>query len=155
MIERILRSLSIALSVIVAAGFGLFAIDEMSRASTQQTDELAGFERAAPTASGERERERRHSNAREYIDDANDVLLKPFAGIAGNSSRWVQRVVPTFLALFFYGFLLAYLARFARGRGTAAGVRVTPASGPPARATGAVMASGRSRRRRAFRSRSS
>ena len=117
MLERPLRILAIALSLIIAAGFGMFALDEFDRAATKQTDELAGFERADPSTAGERRREQRNSNAREYIDDANDVLLKPFAGIVDSGSRWAQRGVPTIIGLFVYGFVLAYLARFARGRG--------------------------------------
>ncbi len=125
-LERPLRTLAIVLSVIIAAGFGLFALDELDRASTNQTDELAGFERADPTPAGESQRERRNSNVREYIDDANDVLLKPFAGVVQSGSRWAQRFVPTALGLFFYGFVLAYLARFARGRGKASPLRFAP-----------------------------
>jgi hypothetical protein len=34
-----------------------------------------------------------------------------------SGGRWVQRMVPTILGLLVYGFLLAYLARFMRGRG--------------------------------------
>lgn len=117
MLERPLRILAIVLSLIIAAGFCLFAVDEFNRASTAQTDELKGYEKAAPDAAGERRREQRNSTAREYIDDANDILLKPFAGIVGSGSRWVQRGVPTLLGLLIYGFLLAYLARFMHGRG--------------------------------------
>ncbi|MEA2191867.1 MAG: hypothetical protein QOI73_1988 [Solirubrobacteraceae bacterium] len=126
MLERPLRILAIVLSVIIAAGFGLFALDEFNRASTMQTNELAGYEQPAPTAAGEKQRERRNSNAREYIDDANDVLLKPFAGVADNGTRWVQRIVPTMLGLFFYGFVLAYVARFTKGRGKASSLRIAP-----------------------------
>jgi hypothetical protein len=118
-IERSLRFVAIALSLIVVAGFSMFALDEFNRASSAQRDELAGFEHAAPTAAGERQREQRHSTAREYIDDANDVLLKPFAGVDQGGSRWMQRAVPTFLALVLYGFVLGYVARFMHGRGTA------------------------------------
>ncbi len=118
MIERSLRTIAIVLSLIVAAGFCLFAVDEFNRASSAQRERLAGFEKADPTAMDEREREKRNSTAREYIDDANDVLLKPFAGIASDDGgRWLQRVVPTGLALLVYGFLLAYVARYAKGRG--------------------------------------
>jgi hypothetical protein len=118
-IERALRYVAIALSLIVVAGFSMFALDEFNRASSAQRDELAGFEHADPTPAGERQREQRHSTAREYIDDANDVLLKPFAGVAQDSSRWMQRAVPTFLALVLYGFVLGYVARFMHGRGSA------------------------------------
>jgi hypothetical protein len=116
-LERPLRILAIVLSLIIAAGFCMFALDEFNRASTAQTRELKGYELADPTPSGERQRERRHSKAREYIDDANDILLKPFAGIVSSGGRWVQRGVPTLLGLLTYGFLLAYLARFMHGRG--------------------------------------
>jgi len=128
-LERPLRILAIALSLIIFAGFGLFALDELDRASTKQTDELAGFERADPTPAGETQRERRNSNVREYIDDANDILLKPFAGVADNGTRWVQRMVPAGIGLFLYGFVLAYLARFAKGRGKASQLRFAPNRG--------------------------
>jgi hypothetical protein len=95
----------------------MFALDEFNRASSAQRNQLAGYEQVRPTPVGERQREKRHSVAREYIDDANDVLLKPFAGVIDSGSRWAQRGVPTLLGLLVYGFLLAYLARFAKGRG--------------------------------------
>lgn len=118
MLERPLRYAAIALSLIIAAGFAMFAMDEFNRASSAQRSQLAGFEEPSPGAAGEKAREQRHSTLREYIDDANDVLLKPFAGVASSGSRWVQRLVPTVLGLLLYGFLLAYLARFMRGRGS-------------------------------------
>ncbi len=95
----------------------MFAVDEFDRASGGQRNELAGFEQADPTPIGEEQREKRHSKVREYIDDANDVLLKPFANISDSGSRWVQRGLPTLLGLALYGFLVAYLARFMKGRG--------------------------------------
>jgi hypothetical protein len=116
-LERSLRIVAIILSLVIVAGFGLFAIDEFNRASSAQTRELKGYELADPPPAGERQREQRHTKAREYIDDANDFLLKPFAGIASSGGRWVQRGVPTLLGLLLYGFLLAYLARFMHGRG--------------------------------------
>jgi len=119
-LERPLNIIAIVLSLVIAAGFCMFAVDEFNRASTEQTRQLRGYELADPTPAGELQRERRHSTAREYIDDANDVLLKPFAGIADSGSRWTQRGVPTVLGLLLYGFLLAYLARFMHGRGSPA-----------------------------------
>jgi hypothetical protein len=54
---------------------------------------------------------------REAIDDADDVLVTPFAPLTeGSSSSWVRRGIPTLLALVVYGFGLAFLARFASGR---------------------------------------
>jgi hypothetical protein len=117
--ERALRSLAIVLSLIVAADFVLFAVDDFDRASQDTRHRISGDPSAAdPTPAGERERERRHGGVREAIDDANDVLLRPFAGVSRNAtSRWVQRGVPALLGLFVYGFLLAFVARYARGRG--------------------------------------
>ena len=110
--------MAIVLSLIIAVGFCLFAVDEFNRASSTQRERLAGFEQPDPTAIGERDREKRHSSLREYVDDANDILLKPFAGIVSETSgRWTQRGVPTVLGLLLYGFCIAFLARYARGRG--------------------------------------
>lgn len=106
------------LSVIVALGFILFALDDVDRASDSQLSEIADYELADPTPVGEREREQRNGDVREAIDDANDILLKPFAGISESAdSRWVQRGVPALLGLLVYGVGLGFLARFARGHG--------------------------------------
>jgi hypothetical protein len=116
--ERPLRILSIVLSLLVAAGFTLFAIDDFTRASNASRDRIAGNARPDPTPRAEREREARNSQEREFVDDANDVLLRPFTGLVANSnSRWVQRGVPALLGLLTYGFVLGYLARYTRGRG--------------------------------------
>jgi hypothetical protein len=117
-IERLLRTLAIVLSLIVAAGFVLFAFDDFDRASTSSRNRITQDPTAAaPTPAGERERERRNSKVREYIDDANDVLLKPFANVARDSdSRWMRRGIPALLGLLVYGFLLGFLARYAKAR---------------------------------------
>ena len=118
MLERPLRVVAIVLSLLVVAGFTLFALDDFSRASNQSRERIAGFAAVDPAPAAEHTREERNGRGRELVDDANDVLLKPFAGVAdGASSRWVQRGVPALLALLVYGFLLGYLARYMRGRG--------------------------------------
>jgi hypothetical protein len=123
-LERPLRIIAIVLSVLVTAGFTLFAIDDFGRASNESRDRIAGNARPDPTPKAEREREQRNSQAREFIDDANDVLLRPFAGIvANNHSRWAQRGIPALLGLFVYGFMLGYFARFTRGHGATSGRR--------------------------------
>jgi hypothetical protein len=117
-LERPLRIAAIVLSLLVAAGFLLFALDDFGRASAQSLDRVAGIDAADPAPGAERTREQRSGRARELVDDANDVLLRPFAGIvAGASSRWVQRGVPALLGLLVYGLLLGYLARYTRGLG--------------------------------------
>jgi len=117
-LERPLRILAVVLSLTVATGFVLFAFDDFARASNESRDRIAGNARPDPTPRAERERERRNSRVREAIDDANDVILRPFSGLVANDgSRWVQRGVPALLGLLVYGFLLGYIARFARGHG--------------------------------------
>jgi hypothetical protein len=117
-LERLLRTLAIVLSLIIAAGFVLFAVDDFDRASSSSRNRITQDpSAAAPTPAGEREREMRNSKVREYIDDANDVLLKPFASVSENSdSRWVRRGVPALLGLLVYGFLLGFLARYTKAR---------------------------------------
>lgn len=118
MLERPLHILAIVLTLLVAAGFTLFAIDDFARASNNSRDRIAGNARPDPTPLAEREREQRDSKAREAIDDANDILLRPFAGLVANDhSRWAQRGIPALLGLLVYGFLLGYLARYTRGHG--------------------------------------
>jgi hypothetical protein len=128
-LERPLRIVAIVLSLIVAAGFTLFALDDFTRASNESRDRISGSARPDPTPRAERERELRNGRVREYIDDANDVLLRPFTGIVTNDrSRWVQRGVPALFGLLVYGFLLGFLARYARGWGRPVRDRRRPAS---------------------------
>ena len=118
--EGLLRTAAIVASAIVLVSFGLFALDETREASKQSVAAVEGLEAtrsANPTESEERARERAHSSVREVIDDADDILVTPFAQLTeDSSSSWVRRGVPTLLALLVYGFGLAFLARFARGR---------------------------------------
>lgn len=118
MLERPLRYLAIALSLIIAISFTLFALEDIGRASTKSEQRITGYAATHPSPAGERERERRHEQPREMIDDVNDVLLSPFAAITANeSSRWARRGVPALLGLFAYGFGLGYVARFMMARG--------------------------------------
>lgn len=120
MIERVLRFAAIACSLLVIAGWGWFAADQASSASEQTQAEIAGdaaSTKPSPDPDQEADREKVNSDLHEYVDDANDLLLKPFAPIAENSdSKWVRRTVPALLALLVYGFGLGTLARVAAGR---------------------------------------
>jgi hypothetical protein len=119
-IERVLRFAAIACSLLVIAGWGWFAADQASSASEQSQAEIAGdaaSTKPSPDPDQEADREKVNSELHEYVDDANDVLLKPFAPIAEDSdSKWVRRTVPALLALLVYGFGLGLLARVAAGR---------------------------------------
>ena len=121
MFESLLRTVAIVASALVLVGWALFGIDETRGASDLSQREIAGqvaIRNADPTPAQERAREDLHSSAREAIDDANDILLAPFAGLVdGSTSQWVRRTVPMLLGLLIYGFGLGYLARYARGLG--------------------------------------
>ena len=120
MLETPLRWAAIVASLLVVLGWGLFALDETRAASELSAVESSGRDaaRAAdPSPDEERAREQAHGKAREAIDDANDVLLAPFASLSDNSdSKWVRRTVPAFIALLVYGLGLSFLARFASVR---------------------------------------
>jgi hypothetical protein len=119
-LEGLLRTASIVACALVLTSFALFAIDETRDAAKQSAAAVAGLEAAGssdPSTAEERARERAHGRARETIDDANDVLVSPFAFVADNSgSSWMRRGAPAVLALLVYGFGLSFLARYARGR---------------------------------------
>ena len=117
MLERVLRIVAIVISLILIVSFALFAIDELNGATQRNEAKLALDLEANPPPAAERQRERDHGSVREAIDDADDVVVSPFSGIASSSSdRWVQRGVPALLALIVFGFGLGFLARFTRGR---------------------------------------
>jgi hypothetical protein len=119
-LERALRLAAIVCSLLVVAGWGWFVIGEAGAASKSTQEQIAGQVAAQvpdPDPDQERAREKVNSKPHEVIDDANDVLLRPFAPlVADSSSKWVRRSVPAALALLVYGFGLGALARFAAGR---------------------------------------
>src|SRR3954452_373077 len=98
----LVRLVAIASSGLVLLGFAYFATDEMSRGSQNQqnalTAELAAQPDPAPVAPSpdeEAARERANGTVREAIDDANDLLIGPFAGLVESSdNRWVRHGVP-------------------------------------------------------------
>jgi hypothetical protein len=114
----LIRLVSVVTSLIVIVSFVLFAIDESNAATSASTRAIAGASSSPdPTPHEEVVRERAHSKPREAVDDADDVLLRPFAWAAdGSSSRWVRKGIPTLLALLIYGFALSFLIRMVRIR---------------------------------------
>ena len=120
MLSSTLRLAAIICSVLIGLGWVLFAIDETKSASAQSAQIITDGDYVARVdldPDQERARENAHSRTREYIDDANDVLLSPFSSLTDNSdNKWVRRTVPALLGLLVFGFGLGYLARFASGR---------------------------------------
>lgn len=116
----ILRLLAVAASAVIAISFILFAVDEVDRGSKAQQQAVAegtgvidpDLPQVAPLPEDEAVREQQNTSIREAIDDANDVLLSPFADLVGSNDDWVIRGVPTLLGLLVYGFGLGLLANF-------------------------------------------
>jgi hypothetical protein len=114
----LVRLIAIVCSGLVLLAFAYFATDEMSRGSQNQQNalasELAGTEDPPPVAPSpdlEAERERLNGPFREAVEDANDVLVGPFAGLAESSETpWVAHGVPALLGLLLYGLCLGMLA---------------------------------------------
>jgi hypothetical protein len=114
----LVRLVAIVCSGFVLLGFAYFATDEMSRGSQNQQNalasELAGSAEPAPVAPSpdeEAEREALNGTFREGVEDANDVLLGPFADLVdGADNRWVTHGVPAIMGLLLYGLGLGTLA---------------------------------------------
>ncbi len=119
MLARPIRIAAITASAFVVLGWSLFAIDQIRGASHASVAGIAGDPTTFPDPSPRQEkaREKLHSKPREFVDDVNDILLAPFAGLVDQSnSQWVRVTIPALLALLVYGFGGGYLARFAAGR---------------------------------------
>jgi hypothetical protein len=115
-LERTLRYVAIILSLFVATGFVLFALQDSRRASDDTQQQIADNP-ASSTAAADRARASHDGAIHKKIDAVDDVLLKPFNGITQNAhSRWVRHGVPTLLGLLVYGFGLGFLARFTKAR---------------------------------------
>ena len=116
----LLRIVALLSCLVVLIGFLGFANDEASAGSSGQVAKVQqAMDDPAPSPDAERARERKHGKAREFVDDANDVLLSPFSGVVSTNDKWVRRIVPSVLALLVYGLGLTLLANFLPRRRTA------------------------------------
>ncbi len=112
------RLIAIVCSGLVLLGFVYFATDELSRGSQNQQNALANELGGAadprpvgPSPSEEAERERQNGTFREAVEDANDVLIGPFAALVDSADNtWVTHGVPALLGLLLYGLCLGTLA---------------------------------------------
>ena len=113
MIKRLLLIASTVCTLIVVASFVMFALEKANASSTAQQDKIVSIDRPDPTPQAERLRATKHTKVRELIDDANDVLTKPFDGITTSNDIWVERGVPALLAFLLYFVVLRVLAGYA------------------------------------------
>jgi hypothetical protein len=125
MIARAVTWASTIAALVLVASFGLFAIDQARDGSKQQVAKLGSklepssastnVNQADPSPRTERAREKKHGDVREAIDDANDVLVSPFASVVDSKSIWTQRGVPSLIALLLFGVGLRILAAYLPG----------------------------------------
>jgi len=111
-IHRGLVLIAYACCALLIASFAMFARDQMAGASKHQVQELATSTPAAPSVPPVT---KDHSQPRLFIDNAASALTSPFRSLVQSDSQWVERGLPTILALLVYGVGIGYLARFSRG----------------------------------------
>jgi hypothetical protein len=126
-ISRLVTWVSTIAALVLVASFAMFAIDQARNGSKQQVAKLgAGLEptnastnvnQADPTPKTERQREKMHGQVREAIDDADDVLIKPFSGVVHSNSIWTQRGIPALIAFLLFGVGLRLIAAYLPGGG--------------------------------------
>jgi hypothetical protein len=114
MISWVLYRASTVCALIILVSFGLFALDQADEGSKRQQRRVDEINEVDPGPRTEAKREKDHSKVREAIDDANDFLVKPFAGVTDSTDVWVQRGIPSLLALLAFGLLLRLVAGYAR-----------------------------------------
>lgn len=114
-VGRTLSLFGVVATLIVAGSFLFFALDEMGGASREQQHRTIDAD-VTPGELAEANRESRHTRSREVVDDANDLLLRPFDGVVSSDSVWATRLVPTLLGLALYGAGIGFLARWVRSR---------------------------------------
>jgi hypothetical protein len=110
----LLRIAAAIACLFVVLGFCMFANEQATAGSKGQVAKVNNaMNQPAPSSSDEQARQRAHGQAHEVIDDANDILLAPFAGLVSpGDDPWVQRIIPGLLALLTYGVGLMMLANF-------------------------------------------
>jgi hypothetical protein len=113
LIKRFLLFASTICTVVVVLSFGMFAVEEANAGSTTQQNKVENVDQADPSGQTERARERKHTRIREWIDDSNDILTKPFDGVTNSTNIWMQRGVPAVLAFLLYFVVVRVLAGYA------------------------------------------
>ncbi len=109
----LLRWASRIMCLIVIVSFAIFTLEQTSKASSHQQNEVTGTATGAPSP---HHTEHSHKGSvHTAIDEVAGKLTSPFSGItAGSTSQWETRGVGAVMALLVYGLGLGYLARMMR-----------------------------------------
>lgn len=109
-IHRAIVLVALGCCGLVLASFVMFARDQIASASTHQANEVVSSVPVQTPPPPHVE-----SQPGRFIDGAASKLTSPFRSIIQSSSTWVERGLPTLLALLVYGGGLGFLARYSRG----------------------------------------
>jgi hypothetical protein len=106
--HRPLAFVSFACCALVVASFAFFASDQLAGVSRHQQDELlpSGKRVSAPRTG--------HAQPRAAIDGAAAKLTQPYQGFIDSRNEWLERGLPTGVALLVYGFGIGAIVRYLR-----------------------------------------
>ena len=110
MAARLVRLLSLALCLVVAGSFAMFALDQARSASQTSVSEISG---KVPYGTPHGTAAVHHAWLRQVIDDGASALESPFTSIGVHSSnQWGEHGALLVLALLLYGGGLGFFARW-------------------------------------------
>jgi hypothetical protein len=129
MVARVIRLVAIAICLLMAASFAMFALDQARSVSQTSVSEITGktlygAPHKAPIV--------HHAWLRQTIDDGASALESPFTSLGVHSSnQWVEQGALVTLGLLLYGAGLGFFARWvdsglALGRGRRRGGPTPP-----------------------------
>jgi hypothetical protein len=113
-LTRLLRLISIAICVIVAASFLVFAVNQTKTASHRQREVLGETAAAQGVSTGKTTQT--ENPVHQALEDTASTLTSPFAGVASSGGEWTDRGVRLLLTLLVYGFGIGFLVRAIRVR---------------------------------------
>jgi hypothetical protein len=111
MLGRGLHHLSLLCCLFVSISFGLFALAQVSHASSHQAGEIA-----RPMSHPRPPVVHATGQPRRFIDGVARKLTSPFDSLVSSSDAWVNHGIPALFALLVYGAGLGFLSRWADGR---------------------------------------
>jgi hypothetical protein len=129
MLARAIRWISVAICLLLATSFALFALDQMRSASQSSQAGIAGKTTSGSSTSAH------HAAVRTAIDDAALAVETPFTSLGVHASNtWGEHGALFALSLLLYGGLLGFFARWVESGVSVRRRRGRGDPGPPSRA---------------------